>query len=159
MLAAASERFLQLIRDIDDLVSTRSELLLGCWLRDAKRWAGNDEDRRLYEWNARNLLTLWGPSDSILHEYSHRQWGGLLTGFYLPRWEMFFQQLDQSLAQGKPFDEKAFEKTMQLWEERWTHGHEQYPTSPNGDAVAISRRLWDKYAKQLGGDVLPNTAK
>jgi hypothetical protein len=28
----------------------------------ARSWATNAEERRLYEFNARNQLTLWGPT-------------------------------------------------------------------------------------------------
>ena len=144
-LDVASARFLQLIRDMDELLATREELLLGKWLADAKRWATNDEQRQLYEWNARNIITLWGPRNSPLHDYANKQWSGMLTGFYLPRWELFFTQLDKSLAHNRPFDASAYETKVRLWEEEWTHGHDEYPTTVQGDAVAISRRLYDRY--------------
>jgi alpha-N-acetylglucosaminidase len=143
----ASQRFLQLIRDVDELLGTRRELLLGRWLADAKRWAANDEERRLYEWNARTIITLWGPRDSGLYEYANRQWAGLLAGFYLPRWEQFFQQVDAALAADKPFDAAAFDNTIRDWEVQWTHEAQFYPDTPQGDSVAISRRLWEKYKK------------
>src|SRR5205823_6433084 len=51
--AESSQRFLDLAEDIDALLATRGELLLGRWLEDAKRWATTDAERRLYEKNAR----------------------------------------------------------------------------------------------------------
>ena len=76
-LRLAGQRYLELVRDIDRLLGTRREFLLGAWLRDAQRWATTDDERRLLEWNARNLITLWGPRDSVLHEYAYRQWSGI----------------------------------------------------------------------------------
>ena len=146
-LATAGERFLESIRDVDRLLATRREFLLGKWIADAKRWATNDEERRLYEWNARNLITLWGPRDSILHEYAQRQWSGLIGGFYLPRWEMFVKRLDEALAADKPFDAKAFEQEIRDWEVSWTHGTEPYPAEPDGDPVAVARELLAKYGR------------
>ena len=146
-LADASARLLQMIRDLDELAATRQELLLGKWLADAKRWSTNDEERQLYEWNARTIITLWGPRESLLHEYAHKQWSGLLTGFYLPRWERFFQALDAALAERKPFDANAYENAIRDWEVQWTHQTDLYPATPSADAVAVSRRLWEKYGK------------
>ncbi|MGD0089048.1 MAG: alpha-N-acetylglucosaminidase, partial [Planctomycetota bacterium] len=114
-------RFLELGYDVDKLLATREELLLGKWLADAKRWAANDEEKRIYEWNARTIITLWGPRDSGLHEYANKQWSGLVRGFYLPRWEMFLKRLNVALAEGKPFAADAWEKEVRDWEVQWTH--------------------------------------
>jgi alpha-N-acetylglucosaminidase len=151
-LADASARFLQLIRDTDELLATRQELLLGRWLADAKRWATNDEERRLYEQNARTIITLWGAREnSEVHDYANKQWSGMLIGFYLPRWERFFQQADSALAGGKPLDIEAFHRTLCDWELQWTRQAEPYTAVPRGDAVAISRRLWCRYGSCFGG--------
>jgi alpha-N-acetylglucosaminidase len=152
--AEATARYVELLRDMDKLLGTREEFLLGRWLADAKRWATNDDERKLYEWNARNLITLWGPRGNMLYEYSQRQWSGLFTGYYLPRWEMFFQRLDASLTEGKPFDAGAFEQAVCDWEVQWTHAQETYPSTPQGDSVAASRNLWEKYASNFA----PNAA-
>jgi alpha-N-acetylglucosaminidase len=147
-LAKAAARLRELIADQDEMLSTRREFLLGRWLEDAKRWAANDDERRLYEWNARNLITLWGPRDSILHEYSQREWSGMMRGFYLPRWEMFLAALDRSLADGKPADTAKIESRLRDWEVQWTQGSESYPAAPRGNPVAVSRKLWAKYGKR-----------
>ena len=105
----------------------------------------NDAERRLYLWNARNIITLWGPRDSLLHEYAAKQWSGMLAGFYLPRWQMFLKRLDASLAEGKPLDAAANENALRDWEAQWTHRTDCYPSAPRGDSVAVSRRLWEKY--------------
>ncbi len=144
-LGQASRRFLDLMRDMDMLLGTRREFLLGKWLGDAKRWATTDQQRRLYEWNARNLITLWGPRDSGLHEYARRQWSGLMRGFYLKRWEKFVDRLNESVAKNKPFDASAFEQDIRRWEEQWTHATEVYPDQPQGDSVLTSQRMWRKY--------------
>jgi alpha-N-acetylglucosaminidase len=145
----ASAKFQHLLRDMDTLLATRREFLLGKWLNDAKRWATDDEQRRLYEWNVRNLITLWGPRDSELHEYSQRQWSGLIDGFYLKRWELFVRKLDDALATGRPFDAKAFENQVRDWEVAWTHQTESYPSEPRGDSVVVSKSLWQKYGRTV----------
>jgi alpha-N-acetylglucosaminidase len=145
-LRAAGQRMVDLIDDLDELLATRRELLLGRWLRDATHWATSDAERALYEWNARTQITLWGPPDSVLHEYAQKQWSGMLRGFYGPRWTMFLQELDAALASGKPFDGAAFERKAREWEDRWTHTTASgYAAEPKGDPVAVSRRLLAKY--------------
>ena len=152
-LATATTRYLDLLRDMDALLGTREEFLLGRWLADARRWGTDEKERRLYEWNARTLITLWGPRDGILHEYAQRQWSGLLTGFYLPRWQMFFQRLDAALATDQPFDEAAFEQAVRDWEVAWTHARERHPAQPQGDAVALARTFRAKYAPDFAPHV------
>ncbi len=158
-LAAAGQRMLDLSDDLDELLATRRELLLGRWLRDARRWATSDAERVLYEWNARTQITLWGPQDSMLHEYAAKQWAGLMRGFYGPRWRLFVRELDAALAAGKPLDSAGFERTLRAWEDRWTHATvdtdvpsaatNSFAIEPRGDAVAVSRRLLARYGPQF----------
>lgn len=145
MLDAAGRDLLGLASDLDDLLATRPELLLGRWLEDAKRWADTADERRLYEWNARNLITLWGPRDSILNEYASRQWSGMFSSFYRPRWEKFIGAQRISLETKKPFPAAQFDADLRLWEEQWGHRTDPFPAEPRGDSVATARRLLAKY--------------
>jgi hypothetical protein len=138
---------------MDELLAARREFLLGKWLSDADRWAANDAERTLYQWNARSLITLWGPRDSILHEYSQREWAGMLRGFYLPRWELFFARLEKSLADKRAVDEKRLESDLRDWDAAWTRKSDVYPDTPSGDAAAISARLWGKYGRPAVGQL------
>jgi len=144
-LKAAGDRYLHLIRDLDALLGTRREFLLGQWIADAKRWARNDQERALYEWNARNQITLWGPRHSALHDYARKQWSGLLSGFYHRRWELFLQRLHESLSTGQAFDADRFEKDIRAWEDAWTHQSEPYASAPLGDSITTAADLLKKY--------------
>lgn len=148
-LADAGGRLNTLISDIDTLLATRHEFLLGAWLADAKRWATNEAESRLYEWNARNQVTLWGPPDSRLQGYARKHWSGLLADFYGGRWRLFVQRLDEALASGKAFNADAFDLECQAWEDRWTHARNPFPDEPSGDSIAIARRLLEKYAADI----------
>jgi len=140
-LAIAGERFLALMVEMDELLATRQEFLLGRWLADAKRWATSPAEERLYEWNARNQITLWGPQDGPLYDYANKQWAGLICGFYVPRWQRFIVALDRSLAEGVPFDATVFEQSIRDWEAAWTHQTESYSNHPLGDSIAVAERL------------------
>src|SRR5699024_1350938 len=82
-----SKEFITLIDDMDLLLSTNEDFLLGKWLNNAKKWGETREEKHLYEFNARNLITLWGNKTSSLHDYGRKQWSGMLKGFYKQRWE------------------------------------------------------------------------
>lgn len=48
-LRAESARFLGIIRDGDTLVATRHEFLLGTWIRDARAWGKDHNEKGYYE--------------------------------------------------------------------------------------------------------------
>jgi alpha-N-acetylglucosaminidase len=144
-----SAAFLDLIADMDRLLSTQKTMMLGPWLNAAKKWGTAPGEKALYERNARDLITLWGDQNSILHEYACRQWSGLLRGFYRPRWEQFRNEVLQSMQAGKPFDAAGFETKIKGWEWTWVNAHEIYPDIPQGNAVTITQQLYRKYYQQL----------
>jgi alpha-N-acetylglucosaminidase len=138
---ASARQFKRLFQDVDELLATNPHFLLGAWLESAKRWATNSQENRLYEWNARNLITLWGPADSILHEYAARQWSGLFSGFYQKRWELFLFRLREAMQSKQPLNSEKFELEVRAWEEQWTHQREVYPAAPRGNPIVQVRRM------------------
>ncbi len=156
-LQAAENRVIGLLEDLDTLVGTRPEFLLGRWIADARRWGTTETERRLYEWNARNLITLWGTKctegqNDDLNLYAYKEWQGMFSAYFLPRWRAFFTALDRSLETGVPFDRAPFAAAMCDWEQQWSRQHGDFPTEPRGDAIAISRRLAARYADLLHGE-------
>lgn len=145
-----SAEFIGLIDDLDTLLSTRQEFLLGKWIADARRWGVTPEEQNLYEFNARDLVTLWGDKESELHEYSNRQWAGLLKDFYKPRWEKFFAYAAQRISERKVIDAASFEKQIKDWEWKWVNStSEKYPAVPEGNSAAIASALRAKYRDRL----------
>ncbi len=143
---AAVDDFLGLIRDMDELLATREEFLLGCWLEDAKRWGETDAERAQCEFNARRVLTLWGEGPAI-DDYARKEWAGMLRGYYLRRWEWYFKELEESLRTGEPFDAKQFGGELRQWMAAWSDRRDVYPTEAHGDSLAVAGRLWAKYGK------------
>ena len=141
-----SIQFLQLMDDMDALLSTRKDFLLGKWINEARSNGITDKEKNLYEFNARDLVTLWGDKESGLREYSNRQWAGLIKGYYKPRWELFFNQLDKSLLTGTEFDASAFDKQVKDWEWQWVNKHDNaYPNTISGNSVEKAKQLFQKY--------------
>jgi alpha-N-acetylglucosaminidase len=155
-LRAAEARVLGLLRDLDELVGTREEFLLGRWIAEARRWGRTAPERRLYEWNARNIITLWGErctegQNDDLNLYAFKEWQGMFSSYFLPRWEAFFARLDHALETGEAFDRAPFAAAMCEWEQRWSRSTGGFPTRPRGDAVAVARSLARKYRGALKG--------
>lgn len=141
-----STAFLQLMDDMDDLLSTRQDFLLGKWINDARENGITEQEKNLYEFNARDIVTLWGDKESGLREYSNRQWAGLIKDFYKQRWELFFTQMNKAMDANTGFDAAAFDKQVKDWEWKWVNTHDNaYPHTTRGNAVEVSRQLFLKY--------------
>lgn len=144
----ASKQFLQLIDDLDELLATREEFLLGRWLEDARRWGITEAERTRFEWNARRVLTLWGQGPAI-DDYARKEWSGMLCGYYHKRWQSYLSELEKSLLNNVSFDEEKFQKQLRQWMTDWSDLRENYPTQPQGDSIRIARKLWAKYCNQF----------
>lgn len=104
---------------------------------------------RIYKLCARDLITLWGGKDASLHEYANKQWSGLFNGFYGKRWQTFIDETTNALAQGKSFDQEAFETRMKDWEWNWVNGRELYTDQPQGNPVTVSLQMHKKYIEKI----------
>jgi alpha-N-acetylglucosaminidase len=138
-------QFLQLLDDMDRLLATRKEFLLGSWLEAAKAWGTTPEETKIYEQNARNLITLWGDKNARLHEYSWRHWSGLISQFYKVRWEKFFSEAEASRDQNKDFNQKKLEKEIASWEWDWVNSHDAFPTETVGDEIEVVKSIYKTY--------------
>lgn len=145
-----SRRFLELIDDMDKLLGTRKEFLLGSWVKNARAWGLNESEKALYEFNAKDLITLWGDKNCPLNEYACRQWNGLLKDFYKPRWEQYIAQLNTNLSTGAGLDQAVFVAKIKDWEWNWVNTRRDYATEVSGDAVLVSKMLYNKYRAGLG---------
>lgn len=146
---AHSAQFLILLDDMDRLLATRKDFLLGRWIADAKKWGVNAQEKALYEKNARNLITLWGDKNSRLHEYACKQWAGMLIGFYKPRWQQFFTTVSSAMSNHEKPDFKMFEENIKDWEWKWVQGKEIYDDQPHGDSLTIARLIFERYYQRI----------
>jgi len=143
-------KFIQLIDDMDRLLATRKDFMLGPWVSAARQWGTNPAEKALYEMNAKDLITLWGDAKSPLNEYACRQWSGLLTDFYKPRWQLFFTRAEQSLKQQSDFNTGLFKEEVSNWEWKWVNQRKDYPTKPQGNPVDVALEMYQKYRKTMG---------
>ena len=128
----------------NNLLETNQFFLLGRWLSFVPPWASSPAELDRLNYDARSILTTWGDrhaSEFGLHEYGNRDWAGLTSDYYMPRWQMYFDSLSASLATGeapKSIDWYAFG-------DRWNHSQKVYDVNPRGDpynaALAIAHTL------------------
>jgi len=140
-------QLLEIIQDIDSLLATDNYYLLGKWIADARTMAGSDKtEADLYEFNARNQLTLWGP-DGNINDYARKSWNGLYGDYYYTRYRMFVEDVTAAVAAGKDFDQGAYNAKCSAFEKNWQNSKTTYPTTGNGKTIAVARSLADKYSK------------
>jgi len=160
---ALSSSMLRLIADWDRLLATHEAFLLGRWIASARSWASTEQEADLLEFNARNQLTLWGPHqvppkltgdddapNTYLYgkiiDYAAKNWAGLARGFYLPRWNLFFEFARSSLVKNQPFPMAIYAQAEIAFDERFDHDTSvHFETEPVGDVMHVSRELQAKY--------------
>jgi alpha-N-acetylglucosaminidase len=146
----ASAEFLGLGRDLDGLLGTRREFLLGPWIAQARAWGASPAEADYYEGNARQILTSWHEPGGGLTDYASRQWNGLVRVYYLPRWEKFIDLARASLSAGRPFPEKEYAEWLVGFEDGWNRSRNgDFATSPRGDPYDTCARLLLKHRAQL----------
>lgn len=62
---------LEIIDDYDLLLSADTNFMLGRWLEWAGEWSNTTEGKQSLDFNARNILTLWGPTGQITDCKNH----------------------------------------------------------------------------------------
>eukprot|EP00960_Hanusia_phi_P001189 32714-Hanusia_phi.AAC.1 len=140
------QTLLEIISDMDQIVGTQPRMLLGKWIEEARAWGKTKEEEEALEFNARNLVTLWGPRGEIA-DYASKQWQGLLSDYYMRRWKLFFEHLQQAIKGTRVFSQERFQQELLVFEQQWqTDTSSSFPSSPAGDAVELAWKLHDKYA-------------
>jgi alpha-N-acetylglucosaminidase len=125
----------------DRLLAADRYFLLGSWLAQVQPWASSPSEQSRLQFDARSLITVWGDRQASeqggLHDYGNKDWAGLTRDYYRPRWQRYFQALDESLRTGaspQPIDWFSFG-------EGWSHGARLYSDRPVGDAHALASQV------------------
>lgn len=147
LLTAGGVFVYDLLPELNRLLSSNRNFLLGTWLERARSLALNEKEAQLYDMNARNQITLWGPSGEIL-DYANKEWGGLMEDYYAQRWGLFVHTLVECLDSGQPFKQDSYNKAVFQIEKGFIYNRRQYPTKPQGDTYEIAHRIFLKYYPQ-----------
>ena len=152
-MGCLEKEMLEIIDDVDRMISTQSYFLVGKWIKDSRSWGVNQEESDYFESNARNLITTWSDKDMLLNDYASRTWAGLTKTFYGVRWKMFFDAVNAALDNGSEFGEKEFEaykNVITTYEKAWWEqllGN--FTDVPVGDSKAIANELFRKYKDKI----------
>jgi alpha-N-acetylglucosaminidase len=97
---------------------TNPAFSLSTWLSAARSQASNPNSKiaDFYEYDARNQITLWGPNGEI-SDYASKSWGGLVKGYYLPRWEIFLAYLGETTIEG--YNATELDRRLRGFEMGW----------------------------------------
>jgi alpha-N-acetylglucosaminidase len=141
-VAQLSQIMLGMFDDVDDIVATRREFLLGAWIHDARGWGATPAEADLCEHSARALLTIWSePGAAALADYANRTWAGLVKDYYKHRWEMWLNAVNSDAL----LNEAAVRESIRQWEFRWVkQTAPTFSANPSGDTVAVAKALCTK---------------
>ncbi|KYR01341.1 alpha-N-acetylglucosaminidase [Tieghemostelium lacteum] len=132
-----SERMLNIIDYMEMIAASQQINLVGLWTLNARQWSPSNYSN--LEFNARNQLTLWGPQDSVLHDYAYKLWSGLIGDFYYTRWMIFFKYTITCIQDSMTFNATYVDETVAFFEQTWNEDLNIYPYYPTGSSIKISK--------------------
>lgn len=139
------ELFLLILTKLDALLLTRKEFNLYTWLNQAENVACPKEMKDIFIVNGKSLITVWGEPESepSIFDYAWREWGGLIGKFYIPRWKMFFDFLDEEIEKpvGKRYSLKDENKLKRVY------GREAFRAGGVYNKMADFEESWRKSAQ------------
>ena len=144
-MAACKDELLDSFDTLDQLLASQEYFLVGKWIADARKWGADAAEADFFETNARNLLTSWGDRGNLLTDYADRSWAGLVGTYYKPRWEMFFDAVDEAMDAGEQFEgaraDELLEKTKDFEYQWWAERPGKFAATPQGDPVELVSRI------------------
>lgn len=157
------DAYIELLEDVDTLVATDSAFLVGPWLDSARRLGKGRNDchsdilassdcEHFLEWNARCQLTTWNPtprdSPSVPGgpiDYAAKHWSGLIKDYYVTRADLLISRAIHDALADQPLNQTAVDRLHANLAHKWTTAQNKYETTPTGDPLAVSRRMFLKY--------------
>lgn len=140
---------LELIDDIDELLASNPNNLVGKWISDAKAFAKNDSEKKYYEQDARKIISVWGEKGHELNDYANRSIAGLMKDYYGGRWKIFIDAAIQSIENKTDFNDKEVLQQVDEFSNNWSQSTNYYTNQPVGNCREISKKLYLKYAKAI----------
>jgi alpha-N-acetylglucosaminidase len=113
----AADRLLRVGRATDALLGTEAFYRLRTYEDKALRYGDTRQERSNSLRNALMLVTYWAGNDRSsedAHDYAYKAWGGMMSSYYLRRWEMYLDY------QRRKWDgQDAAAPDFFAWERRW----------------------------------------
>ena len=132
-----SDKFLNTVLNHDEIVSSRKEFMLGPWIESAMKMGYGEEEQKYFREQALTIITVWGDHNAAnaggLHDYSFREWGGLVKDLYYQRWKMFFDYVNK-------YKELPLNYDYFPMEQDFTKGQKPYPLRPTTDPIKMAKQ-------------------
>ena len=138
-----------IIDDIDELLASNPNYLVGKWIADARAMTDIEQEKAYYERDARKIISVWGEKGRDLNDYANRSIAGLMKDYYGGRWKIFIEEAILAVEQGRNADEKLILERVNQFSWDWSEAQNSYPSTPKGNTLEISKRLWEKYRLEL----------
>eukprot|EP01083_Nonionella_stella_P216896 779100_1 len=133
---------LDIMDDLDSILLTDIHWMVGEWIQMARNQSTDNDTKNWYEFNARNQITLWGPTGQI-NNYACKQWGDLIGMYYKPQWELFINQSIDCIKNGSNWSQSDFiHETFSLYELPWNQATGGYHTEPINDTITVACQLY-----------------
>ena len=157
-LVASGEKLLSFIKDADKLLASDKIYLLGKWINGAIKIAPDSKYQKLFEFNARNQITLWGP-DGNINDYAAKSWAGLYLDYYYQRWKLFIDKVIDAVKAEEEFDINEFKEAVLNFSKSWQYSNNTYSSDATGITSSIAKELYDKYIHEDKEDEHDNFLK
>ena len=148
-LQQKGSKLFSLLTTLDTVLSTNENFRLSTWITAARDTANKTDPNYaaiadFLEFEARNQLTLWGPTGQVT-DYASKSWSGLVSTYYLPRWQMFVNYLLSTPPSS--YSQTAFNAQLLKWELGWvnqTTGGRELSDSPDDlqTVLAAAVKQW-----------------
>lgn len=148
-LKSQGEKLTQLLSTLDAVLATNENFQLSTWIQAARATVNPSDPNRattadFLEYQARNQVTLWGPTGQI-SDYASRSWSGLVATYYLPRWQKFVDYLVTTPS--SEYNQTVFTAELLQWELSWVNRTTAGKELPDAEAdlrtvLAVVVKVW-----------------
>jgi len=148
-MSVTGNEMLMLINDIDILLASNKNYLVGKWISEAKKMTDTETEKSYYEKDARKIISVWGEKGRDLNDYANRAIAGLMKDYYGGRWKIFIDEALKAVKNNEQFDEKKVLENVNEFSWQWSENQNFYSDIPVGNTKEISEKLFQKYAEKI----------
>lgn len=153
---------LELLDDMDELLSHRKEFCFSRFICDAHALATDEQEKKYFDFNARTLVTQWGDirdKTFALYDYAWREWSGLIKSYYRVRWTKFYERAVYCLEHKRIFfifngndyvgrrryRSYKFGRELNRFEMDWLHDYTEYQPPQTTDVIPSAKKTAAKW--------------
>lgn len=148
------EKIFNLFDDIDQLLGSNPNYLVGEWIKQARDFGINNEERDYFETDARRIITVWGEKGRALNDYANRSLSGLMKDYYKGRWKILLDEAIRTVRNDEKMDEAKVLEAVDEFSWNWADSHNIYDDKAIGNSKKISKKLYKKYSVYFKNNII-----